>query len=415
MSAPTLSRPEYEFAELDEGVAIEVPSEPSAPPPSTDSPPVPPRRGWFRAIGRGLRWLFRRLASGFDWLFGAIALTIGLAVLSVVPVAQFLSLGYLIEVTGRVAQTGRLRAGFVGVRKASRLGSMVVGAGLCLLPLQLFSSLATSAELIDPGGTADRTWKIGLVVLTVLASMHVVGACARGGRVRHFLMPFGNPFWILRRIRSGGAYAAARDAVWDFVASLRLPYYFKLGFLAFAGTMVWLAVPVSLIAAGRRFPILSFLGSLLLGLIVPAIPFLQARYAVEQRFGVMFSPRGVRERFKRAPWAFALALLVTLIFAVPLYLFKIEIIPRETVWLPSLVFLGFIFPARLLTGWAYGRSLRREQPRHWFFRGSGRLVMLPVVAVYILIVFLSQFTAWRGVWSLYEQHAFLLPVPFLGL
>ena len=41
--------------------------------------------------------------------------------------------------------------------------------------------------------------------------------------------------------------------------------------------------------------------------------------------------------------------------------------------------------------------------------------MLPVAAFYVLIVFFSQFTAWRGVWSLYEQHAFLLPVPFLGL
>jgi hypothetical protein len=41
--------------------------------------------------------------------------------------------------------------------------------------------------------------------------------------------------------------------------------------------------------------------------------------------------------------------------------------------------------------------------------------MLPVVGFYLLIVFFSQFTAWRGVWSLYEQHAFLLPVPFLGM
>ena len=40
--------------------------------------------------------------------------------------------------------------------------------------------------------------------------------------------------------------------------------------------------------------------------------------------------------------------------------------------------------------------------------------MLPVVAAYVLIVFLAQYTSWGGLWSLYEQHAFLLPVPFLG-
>ena len=41
--------------------------------------------------------------------------------------------------------------------------------------------------------------------------------------------------------------------------------------------------------------------------------------------------------------------------------------------------------------------------------------MLPLVMIYVLIVFISQFTAWYGVWSLYEQHAFLLPAPFVGL
>ena len=114
-------------------------------------------------------------------------------------------------------------------------------------------------------------------------------------------------------------------------------------------------------------------------------------------------------------WAFAFALLLTLTFAVPLYLLKIEMIPRETAWLPSLVFLAFIYPARILSGWAYGRSLRRQPPRHWFFRWTGRLAIVPVAAFYVLVVFLTQYTGWHGIWSLYEQHAFLLPVPFLGM
>jgi hypothetical protein len=32
-----------------------------------------------------------------------------------------------------------------------------------------------------------------------------------------------------------------------------------------------------------------------------------------------------------------------------------------------------------------------------------------------VIVYFTQFTSWHGVASLYEQHAFLLPVPFLDL
>ena len=56
-----------------------------------------------------------------------------------------------------------------------------------------------------------------------------------------------------------------------------------------------------------------------------------------------------------------------------------------------------------------------EEPRHWFFRVTGRLPLLPVAGFYVLIVFFTQYTSWNGVWSLYEQHAFLLPVPFFGM
>jgi hypothetical protein len=133
------------------------------------------------------------------------------------------------------------------------------------------------------------------------------------------------------------------------------------------------------------------------------------------RLSAVFGLRAVRADFRRAPWAFAFAFVVTLLFALPLYLLKIEIVPREAAWLPSLVFIAFIFPARLLTGWALARAVRRPTPRHWFFRWTGRLPFLPAAAFYVLIVFFTQYTSWNGVWSLYEQHAFLVPVPFFGL
>lgn len=365
-------------------------------------------------LGRCAARTGRAVGSGLDWLFGAVALVVGLAVLAAIPVAQLLCLGYLLESSARVARGGRLRDGLIGVRKASRIGSMVIGVWLFLLPLQLLSSQAASAELIDPGGPIARRWRVAIVVLTTLVLLHVAGACARGGRVRHFLVPFGNPFRMARRLRQGGAYTAARDATWRFAASLRLPYYFRLGLLGFAGTMVWLALPVSLIAAGHSFAGLGFIGALLLGLVVMPLPFLQTRFALDGRFRSLFALGAVRRQYLRAPWAFTLALLLTLTAAAPLFLLKVQMIPHETFWLASLVFLAFTAPARLATGWAYGRSLRREPPSHWFFRWTGRLPLVPFTALYVLIVFLSQYTAWRGVWSLYEQHAFLLPVPFLG-
>jgi hypothetical protein len=365
----------------------------------------------LRLAGRAVRGL----ASAAEWLFGAMTLMVGLSSLAALPIAQFLSLGYFLESSARVARSGRLRDGFVGVRRAARVGGVAVGIWLATVPAWLIGTLAQSAELIDPGGPAARGWRVALVAMVILTLLHVLVACARGGGLRHFLWPFSHPFWLVRRLRRGGLYAEARDGLWTFLAGLRLPYYFRLGLWGFLGTLAWLILPAILISAGGRVPPLGFLGALILALVVPFLPFLQVRYAVEGRAGALFARRAIRERFRRAPWAFAFSLMVLLMASIPLYLLKIEMIPREAAWLPSLVFVVFLAPARLLTGWAYARSGRRDRPSPWFFRLLGRLAIIPVAAFYVLIVFLSQYTSWGGVASLYEQHAFLLPVPFLNM
>jgi hypothetical protein len=161
-----------------------------------------------------------------------------------------------------------------------------------------------------------------------------------------------------------GAYARARDAVWDFFASLRLPYYFWLGARGFAGAALWLVVPVSMLAVSSRLRpgagvLMGFAGGALLALVLVHLPFLQARFAEQNRLGAMFEPAALRRRFGRAPLAFLVALGFTLAAALPLYLLKIEIVPREAAWLPSVLFVVSIFPARLLAGWAMARSALR--------------------------------------------------------
>jgi len=80
---------------------------------------------------------------------------------------------------------------------------------------------------------------------------------------------------------------------------------------------------------------------------------------------------------------------------------------------PSLVYVTFILPARLITGWAVSRALQRNTDRHWFFRWTARLSMVPVVAVFVLLVYFTQYSSWHGTLSLFEQHAFLVPAPTL--
>jgi hypothetical protein len=361
--------------------------------------------------------LLRHFYTAAEWLFGLVCLIGGLAFLSALPIVQFLSLGYLLESGARVARSGRMRDGFIGVRTAARLGGIVVASWLLILPVRLLADLAQSAEIIDPGSPRAAMWRSGVWVLAGATLVHIVFAVARGGKLRYFLWPF-NFISLLVQLVRGGLYTRSRDAVWDTVVALRLPYYFWLGVRGFAAAFVWLALPVTLLALGRMkapiAPLIGFIGAFWLALVLIYLPFLQLRMAMRNRFAVAFHWCAVRRAYKRAPWAFAIAFFITLLFAVPLYLFKIEAAPKEAAWLPGLFFIAFIWPARLLTGWALGRSRKRRQPRHWFFRITGRIPFVPLAAIYVLIVFFTQYTSWNGVWSLYEQHAFLLPVPFIG-
>jgi hypothetical protein len=360
-----------------------------------------PRLGFFGTVG-----------AVIEWMFGVGALFVGLAVLAAIPVGQFLALGYLLEVSGRVARSGRLRDGFVGVRRAARFGGIAVAVFVLWLPLYFVSIQAEATRIIDPTGPNARAAEIGLSVLAAAFALHCVGALLRGGRIRHFLNPLNVPLVVVRLFR-GGLYTEARDKLWDAVVGLRLPYYFWLGVRGFVGAFVWLAIPLLLLGMGHRYPLVGIIGGVMLAAVVLYVPFLQVRFARDNRFRAFREFRQVRGAFRRAPLAFALALWVHLLFAIPLYVLKIEVIPRDLVFLEGLMFLLLMFPARVLGGWAYARGARRAVPRFWLLRWAGRLAVVPVVAAYVFVVFLSQHLGWQGVASLYEQHAFLLPVPFV--
>lgn len=357
------------------------------------------------------RYVLKVAGSAIGWLFGVASLFVGLSVLASVPLGGFLVLGYLLEASGRVSRGGRLRDGFIGVRTAGKVGGAALGAGLLWLPLYFLSILAENAAIIDPNGRIARQWQWWLTGLATFYALHVTASLMRGGKFRHFLNPL-NVVWLVRRALRGGAYQEARDGLWDFVVSLRLPYYFHLGLRGFLGALVWLFIPLSLLGLGHKNPAVGILGAVLLGVVVLYLPFLQARFARDDRLRAYRELRPVRDEFRRAPVVFLFALTFQLLAAVPLYLLKIEQIPRELVFLEAMVFLAFIFPARLFVGWAYSRPARRDRPRHWVFRWACRLLLLPVAAAYVFVVFTSQHVGWHGVSSLYEQHAFLLPVPF---
>lgn len=235
-----------------------------------------------------------------------------------------------------------------------------------------------------------------------------------------FLRPLSDwfpPAILLAGIRRGHMLTEARDAVWDFVTSLKLPRRFWLGLRGFAGALGWLVVPSLMLMVGTSDGgaptiVIGFLGAIAMVVVALHLPFLQVHFARQNRLLAMFQVQEVRAQFRRAPIAWWVALVVTLLFALPLYLLKIEpVIPSEFRWIMTLIFILFIYPARLLTGWAVGRALHHDRPRLFAFRWLALAAAIPVAAFYVFIVFFAQYTSFIGPISILEQHAFLLPVP----
>lgn len=387
-------------------------ADPPEPVPSHPESPPPRAGGWLRRT-------IASLTRGLDWILGLLCLVAGLAIFSVIPLLNFMSLGYLLHASAQVARAGRFQDGFPGVHQASRIGSFVIGALLISLPARILSGLWKDAEVVAPGSADAALWRAATFLVTSATLFQILWASLRGGRFHHFLWPA--PLQFIAWLKTPDKVTSLRRRVSAAIARLRLPFLFWLGARAFAGTLLWLLLPVGiLVAAAQRPPeqggiLLSLLGAILLMPVVLYLPFLQVHFALENRFRALFEIGSIRQHFNRAPLAFWSALLATLLFALPLYLLKIELPPRGIVWLPSLVFVLFIFPARLLTGWAFGRALRQQQPRHGLIRWSSRLALLPVMVFYVVIVYLSQYLAWNGSLGLLEQHAFLVPAPWASL
>jgi hypothetical protein len=345
-------------------------------------------------------------------IFGALTLIVGLAFLAAYPVLQVFALGYLLEAAGRIGRSGRLRDAFPLVPQASKVGGALFGAWLVTLPWRYIRDVVADSALIDPESFQTKILGITLTVLLVLTPLHILFAILRGGKLRYFFTPL-NVVWCVRRIVQGGYFSQAWKQASKLFREVHVLHYFYLGLRGGLGALAWLAIPSTLYAVGKGAAgVLGLLGGILLTVVVLYVPFLQVHFAAENRFRAMFELSAVRARFRRAPIAFFIAFLFTLVLVLPLYLLKIEVVPRDALWLPSLVFIITIFPLKIMTGWAYGRASRKQKNAHWVFRVPCRMLMLPVALLYAIVVFFTQYTGWEGMRALYEHHAFLLPVPF---
>jgi len=59
--------------------------------------------------------------------------------------------------------------------------------------------------------------------------------------------------------------------------------------------------------------------------------------------------------------------------------------------------------------------MHRDKPRFFLLGLLSCPAAIPVVFIYVFILFFTQYTSFLGPASILEQHAFLVPVPFLSL
>ncbi len=377
---------------------------------------VPLGPGEFPGIRRPLRslWWLISVLLGLGFLLPLMA---GLAS---IPVLSLVSLGMMLDAESRVARSGRFRDGFPLLPVSTRVGTIAFMVFLFLVPIMMLSSLAESQDVVRQlsGLPPGRIYRVKSV-LQIVVFMHLLLAISNGGSFASFIRPVRNLRRLIGGLRSG-EYVSAVNVWTDRLLSVFRPWHhFTVAINGGLGALCWLVLPTLLLGAASTSPhqnpgptaILSLLGGVLLIPVAAWLPLLQCHQAATGRFKAIFEVRFVREIICRVPIRWAIATILLYGLAVPLYLSKVVLPPADAYWLFTPLFILIIYPTRLLMGWVYGQGIRKEQRATRLVRWPAKVFMIPLLGLYSLILFALPLISEAGPRAMYENHAFLLPVP----
>jgi hypothetical protein len=106
-----------------------------------------------------------------------------------------------------------------------------------------------------------------------------------------------------------------------------------------------------------------------------------------------------------------LSTIALYLLTLPLHLSKIKIPPADAFLIVTPFFIVLTYPARLIVAWAYQRGMQ-PRPAAWFgLRWGVRILMVPVLAAFSFILFLTPAVSELGKAAPLENHAFLSPAP----
>ena len=356
-----------------------------------------------------------------------------LAVAASIPVCNILTLGYLLEAQTRVAKSGKFRSGFLLLPEAKRLGTILVGISLWLVPVQLVAKVARDSRLLAGESYISLFWTSLVAVTAVIVAIHLVMAIGCGGRWWQFFRPVRNSRWLLSEIRGGDYWKESHQAIIQFIDGFRIPHLAKLGLLGYAAVYVWLTIPAYLFTqledVTSRWQISGFvIGCVMLTLLLMWLPMLLVHISINERVSAIFEFSTVRALTQRVPlrWAWTTALLFGLSILPLLYvaLLKARIPPHSIQWDMMFVFLVTAIPARLLIGLVYFHAARKQSDlretnalhvpsfRWRLLYYANVACLFAAVGGYVYFLYLAETAGELGQRSVWQFHALLLPFPF---
>ena len=199
------------------------------------------------------------------------------------------------------------------------------------------------------------------------------------------------------------------------MARWRLGHLFSLGLRGLIGAFAWLAIPTFLFAAADKpeggLVLITILGGLLLMLIFSWLPFLQARFAAENRLRAFFECERFGRRFGGPLWRFC-SRSWALCLGVAFVSFQSRLAAARCLGVVDAVVHHQHLPGESAFRLGVSSGDAKTRPRLVLVAVAFALGMLPFLAAYVFLLFFTQFIGAQGKLVLFQHHAFLLPVPF---
>ena len=126
--------------------------------------------------------MFYWIRATLSFVWKITSFVVLLSIVATIPILQFASFGYMLEVASRIARGHPVSKCFPGSDIAGRLLIILICVSLSWLPVWFIADMAYTAELIEQGGAVARRFRFAARLISVVWIIWVLWAVFRGGK-----------------------------------------------------------------------------------------------------------------------------------------------------------------------------------------------------------------------------------------